>query len=55
MIFQRAASSAGDPIIDDNAGNIQSAGNFTLNNERDKIVLIFDGAFWCELSRSNNA
>lgn len=42
-------------IVDDGAGNIQCAGNFTLNSPKDTIVLFFDGATWNELCRSNNA
>ncbi len=55
LVLQKDAASVGDVIIDDNAGNIQSAGNFTLTNTKDKIVLIYDGTHWCELCRSNNA
>ena len=41
-------------IIDDNAGNIRSAGNFTLNVPEDKITLLCTGLEWHELTRSNN-
>ena len=55
LILQKDAASVDNPIIDDVAGNIQSAGNFTLSSEKDKIGFIFDGTHWCELFRSNNA
>jgi len=57
IILQKDVTSPGDVIIGDNnvGGNIQSAGNFTLTSEKDKIGFIFDGTHWCELFRSNNA
>jgi len=57
LVLRKDSTSPGDVIIDDNAvgGNIQSAGDFTLTNEKDMIAFIFDGTSWCELSRSNNA
>jgi hypothetical protein len=41
-------------ILDDNTGNLRLAGDFTLTNPRDKIVLLFDDPDWHELVRSNN-
>ena len=55
LILQKDGTSPGVVVIDDNAGNIQSAGNFTLTNVKDKIGFLFDGTHWCELFRSNNA
>lgn len=55
LVLRKDSTSVGDPIIDDNAGNIQSAGNFTLTSERDMIMFLYDGSFWCEMARSNNA
>lgn len=55
LVLQVDPASPGTVIIDDNSGNIQSAGNFTLSNVKDKIGLIYDGTDWCELFRSNNA
>lgn len=54
LVLQKDAASPGNVIIDDNAGNIQSAGNFKLNKPKDKIAFIYDGTSWCELFRSNN-
>jgi hypothetical protein len=42
-------------IVDDSVGNIQCAGDFTMNSPSDTIVLLYDGAVWMELCRSNNS
>lgn len=52
----RASNAARDVVIKDGTGNIQCAGDFTLNNTQDTIELIFDSALaaWLELGRSDN-
>jgi hypothetical protein len=55
LILSKDATSSGDVIIDDAAGNIRCAGNFTLTHPDDKIGFLFDGTNWCELFRSNNS
>jgi hypothetical protein len=52
----RAASSARDVVIKDGVGNIQCAGDFTLNNVQDTIELIYDATLsaWLEIGRSDN-
>lgn len=55
LILTKAASSPGDVVIDDNVGNIQASGDFTLSNPADTIMFLFDGSQWIELGRSNNA
>ncbi|MEX0827570.1 MAG: hypothetical protein WD005_01320 [Haliea sp.] len=55
LVLRKDADSLGNIIIDDAAGNIQSAGNFTLTSPKDLIAFLFDGTDWCELCRSNNA
>ena len=55
LVLQVDPASPGTVIVDDNAGNIQCAGNFTLSHEKDKIAFLYDGTHWCELFRSNNA
>ncbi|MEX0827565.1 MAG: hypothetical protein WD005_01295 [Haliea sp.] len=55
IILRKDAASPGGVIIDDNQGNIQSAGDFTLTSPFDLIALLFHGTHWCELCRSNNA
>lgn len=54
LLLEKDGSSPDNPIIEDEAGNILSAGNFTLNSTRDKIAFIFNGTNWVELFRSNN-
>lgn len=56
LILERDPLSAGNPIVDNTAsGNIRSMGNFTFADPFDKMLFLFDGSFWCELSRSNNS
>jgi hypothetical protein len=48
----------GDTItVRDNIGNIQLVGNFVMDNEADKLTLIFDSGIskWCEIASSGNA
>lgn len=50
---------AGDTItVKDNIGNVQLSGSdFVMDNEADKLMLIYDIGItkWCEISRANNA
>ena len=55
LVLRLDATSPQPTIIDDNNGNIQSAGDFTLSNPKDLIAFLYDGTDWCELCRSNNA
>ena len=55
LILRLDATSPQPAIIDDNSGNIQSAGNFTLSSPKDLIAFLYDGTDWCEIARSNNA
>ena len=55
LLLSKDPTSPGDVIVDDNSGNIQCAGNFTLTNLADKIGFIYHGTQWCELFRANNA
>ena len=48
----------GDTItVKDNTGNLQLSGDFAMDNEADKITLIYDDAIskWCEITSSGNA
>jgi len=54
LILQRDPSSTEIALVVDGAGNILSAGNFGMDSNRDSITLLFDGANWIELSRSNS-
>lgn len=55
ILVLRAANSSRDVVCKDGTGNLQLAGDFTLTNIQDRIVLLFDGSNWVELSRSDNA
>lgn len=47
-------SSARTVVVKDGAGNIECAGDFTMDNEQDTMELIYVGTKWLELTRSNN-
>jgi hypothetical protein len=52
----RAANDGRTVVIKDGTGNIQCAGDFSLNNTQDTIELIYDSTLgaWLELNRSDN-
>jgi hypothetical protein len=52
IIILKPVSGSRTIVVRDNAGNIQTAGgtNFSMNDGRDVIVLIYDGNHWLELS-----
>jgi hypothetical protein len=50
----RAANTARTVVLKDGAGNLVLAGDFSLDNTEDRIVLSFDGTNWVELFRSDN-
>ena len=39
----------------DNTGNMKLAGDFAMNSVYDRLTLMYDGTYWIELCRSNNA
>ena len=51
-----AAAGARTVVVKDGAGNIRTAGDFSLDNTQDTIELIFNGSVneWYEISRSDN-
>lgn len=53
-VLRNSPLSTGDLIIDDEADNIVSAGNFTMNSPKDTITFVYDGVSFVELCRSNN-
>jgi len=55
ILIIRSTSSDRDITLKDGTGNLVLAGDFTLTNTRDTIVLIRTGIGWLELSRSDNA
>jgi hypothetical protein len=48
-------SSARDVVCKDATGNLRLAGDFTLSNPDDRIMLMYNGTNWCEMSRSDNS
>lgn len=52
----RASDSGRSVVVKDNTGNIQCAGDCTLDNIQDTIELIYDAAqaAWLEIGRSDN-
>lgn len=52
----RAANSSRTVVVKDGTGNIQCAGDFSLDNVQDTIELIYDGTLtaWLEVGRSDN-
>ena len=53
-LILQAENDARTVVIKDGTGNIQCAGDFSLDNTQDTIELIYDGSNWLELSRSDN-
>jgi len=53
-IVLQAASSSRDVVAKDGTGNLVLAGDFTMDNVQDKLLLRYDGTNWNEISRSNN-
>ena len=55
LLILRAVNAARTVVVQDGTGNLVLAGDFSLDNTQDRIVLHFDGTNWCELSRSDNS
>ena len=55
-VVLRANNNGRTVVVKDATGNINCAGDFSLNNVQDTIELIYDSSFssWQELSRSDN-
>jgi len=54
FLILQAVDSARTVVCKDGTGNLQLAGDFDLDNTRDRLMLMHDGSNWIELSRSNN-
>ena len=54
IIILQAANSSQSVVAKDGTGNLRLAGDFTLDHAQDRLMLIYDGTNWCELSRSDN-
>ena len=49
-----ASNSARTVVCKDGGGNLRLAGDFSLDNGQDRLMLMYDGTNWCEISRSDN-
>jgi len=54
ILVLMAANDAKTISLRDNTANLRLAGNCNLDSIVDTITLMFDGAVWVELCRSNN-
>lgn len=55
VLVLMAADGTRDVVCKDKTGNLQLAGDFTLDSSRDRITLMFHNSDWVELCRSSNA
>jgi parallel beta-helix repeat protein len=55
IVILSPASGARTVVVKDGTGNLDLAGDFSLDALTDRIALINNGAGWSEVSRSNNA
>ena len=51
----RANNDARTVVAKDATGNLQLAGDMTLDNTHDTLTLLYNGTAWIELSRSGNS
>lgn len=54
VLILKAADAARTVVLKDGTGNLILAGDFSLDNAEDMIMLIYIGTSWHELCRSNN-
>ncbi len=54
IIILRATNSTHNIVAKDGTGNLRLAGDFTMTSIRDRLMLIFVGDVWSEISRSTN-
>ena len=55
ILILRAVNASRTVVCKDGTGNLNLAGDFSLDNTQDLIVLLHTGGAWTELSRSGNA
>jgi hypothetical protein len=55
ILVLRAANSSRTTVLKDGTGNLRISGDFSLDNGQDRVMLMFDGIRWVEMSRSNNS
>ena len=54
MLTLIANNTARSIVAKDGTGNLKLAGDFTMDNVEDTIMLVYDGSNWLEVSRSGN-
>lgn len=54
FLVLRSVAAGRDPTLKDGTGNLVLAGDFTLGDPSDRIMLLHEGGNWVELSRSTN-
>lgn len=54
ILIITAANDARTVVVKDGTGNVQLAGDMTLDNTQDTLTLIYNGSAWLEVARSNN-
>ena len=54
LILRKAGGATGTMTVKDASDNINSVGDRALSNDKDTIILIWNGIAWCELSYANN-
>ena len=54
LLIIAAASSSRTVVCKDGGGNLRLSGDFSLDNGQDRLMLMYDGTNWCEISRSDN-
>ena len=55
VLIIRAAYSSRTVVCKNGTGNLQLAGDMSLDHADDTLTLIYDGASWLEIAGSNNA
>ena len=54
ILVIRADNGARSVVAKDGTGNLKLAGDFTMDNAEDTLMLVYDGSNWLEVTRSNN-
>lgn len=54
LLIVSAIDSTHTVVVKDGAGNIDCAGDFSMDHVDDRMMLIYDGTNWVEISRSDN-
>jgi hypothetical protein len=55
LLVLRAEDGSHTVVVKDGTGNIECAGDFSMDNAFDRITLLYSGGAWVELCRSDNA